>query len=127
MLRHMYLLPYSQPKAKAGSDVFKFHIDIFMLADKYDCPSLRNAAVAEFHRSADAFHAHWQIQNTLDHLTSAIAELCGPDASHFQCKPARYSALYFIFLQDKLQKLYLGYVSFCALYRVLDVETTTFY
>jgi hypothetical protein len=58
MLRHMYLLPYPQPKAKLRSNVFKFHTDVFMLADKYDCPSLRNAAVAGFRRSADAFHTH---------------------------------------------------------------------
>lgn len=80
MLRHMYLLPYSQPNVKDGSNVFKFHINVFMLADKYDCPSLRNAVVAEFRRSANVFHKYWQIQDTLDNLISAIAELCGPDA-----------------------------------------------
>jgi hypothetical protein len=76
----MYLLPYSQPKAKDGSNIFKFHIDVFMLADKYDCSSLRNAAVSEFRRSAEAFNTHWQTQDILDNLIEAIAEICGPEA-----------------------------------------------
>jgi D-hexose-6-phosphate mutarotase len=107
----MYLLPYPQPNVKDGSNVFKFHINVSMLADKYDCPSLRNAAVAKFHRSANVFHKYWQIQDTLDNLISAIAELCGPDAQQAADLYLRNEALSFcaanhgrIFINVEFQK-----------------------
>ncbi|KAG9667784.1 hypothetical protein KCU99_g739, partial [Aureobasidium melanogenum] len=93
MLRHMYNLSYSPSKFKNVSKLLKLHIDVFMLADKYDCPSLRRAAASNFHDAAD---------KALDigmptFLMKTIPAICGPDA----CQTADLS------LRDTL-------LSFCA-------------
>jgi hypothetical protein len=95
MLRHMYNLPYSQQKVDSESDMFKFHTDVFMLADKYDCPSLRMAAVSNFRRTADEFDTHWQIEEKPATLINAIANICGPDAQQTADRTLRYEALKF--------------------------------
>jgi hypothetical protein len=91
--------------------MFKFHIDVFMLADKYDCPSLRNAAVAGFRRSTDAFRRLWQRQSILDDPIEAIAELYGPDAQQAAVLSLRNEALSFcaanytkIFIYERFQE-----------------------
>lgn len=93
MLRHMYNLPYSQSKV-FGSDMLKFHVDVFMLADKYDCPSLRSAAVSNFRRTAD-----WSISSgfttAFGSLIKNIANLCGSDAVQTADPSLRDTALNF--------------------------------
>jgi hypothetical protein len=95
MLRHMYNLPYSQQKVDYESDMFKYHIDVFMLADKYDCPSLRKAAVSKFRRIADEFDSHWQFEEDPAMLINAIATICGPDAQQTADRSLRYETLKF--------------------------------
>lgn len=87
MLRHMYNLPYSHlPETKDENFMFEFHIKVFMLADKYDCPSLRSAAVSNFCqclcRCTDNLSNGWSSQDTPDPPTvyKAIANICGPPA-----------------------------------------------
>lgn len=84
MLRHMYNLPYSQSlKSDSCDNVYKFHFDVFTLADKYDCPSLRHAAASNFRRAADEsinkLYSFDGLSNVLL-LIEIIPHLCGPDA-----------------------------------------------
>lgn len=84
MLRHMYNLPYSQSlKSESCDNVYKFHFDVFMLADKYDCPSLRHAAASNFRRAADeSLNKRYQFggPSNMLLLIEMIPQLCGPDA-----------------------------------------------
>ncbi|KAG9841761.1 hypothetical protein KCU98_g8725, partial [Aureobasidium melanogenum] len=84
MLRHMYNLPYSQSlKSGSGVNAYKFHFDVFMLADKYDCPSLRHAALTNFRLAADnsldKFRPYDRSTSALS-LIETIPHLCGPEA-----------------------------------------------
>jgi len=93
MLRHMYNLPYSQAKA-FGSDTLKFHLDIFILADKYDCPSLRSAAVSSFRHTADlSITSGFNLG--FGSLITNIANLCGSDAVQTADSSLRDTALNF--------------------------------
>lgn len=77
MLRHMYNLPYTDSLQSNDSDeLFKLHVETFFLADKYDCPSLRRAAVSNFHDAATKALD----SGRLILLNNTIATLCGPDA-----------------------------------------------
>lgn len=84
MLRHMYNLPYSQSlKSESCDNVYKFHFDVFMLADKYDCPSLRHAAASNFRRAADeSLNKRYSFDGPSNMLLliEVIPHLCGPDA-----------------------------------------------
>ncbi|KAG9601351.1 hypothetical protein KCU77_g2900, partial [Aureobasidium melanogenum] len=72
----MYNLPYSPSKFRKISELLKLHIDVFMLVDKYDCPSLHRTAASKFH---DAANKALDIGiPTL--LMKIIPALCGPDA-----------------------------------------------
>jgi len=93
MLRHMYNLPYSQAKA-FGSDTLKFHIDVFMLADKYDCPSLRSAAVSSFRHTADLSITSG-FNTGFGSLINNIANLCGSNAVQTADPSLRDTALNF--------------------------------
>jgi hypothetical protein len=97
MLRHMYNLPYLQPNIKEEGNLLNFHVDVYMLADKYDCPSLRNVAVINFRRTADRYLSSWGLRVTLDKcsLFKTIAEFCGPDAQQTADLSLRHEALKF--------------------------------
>ncbi|KAH0370526.1 hypothetical protein KCU65_g2572, partial [Aureobasidium melanogenum] len=77
MLHHMYNLPYTDSlKSDDRDELFKLHVETFFLADKYDCPSLRRAAVSNFHDAATKALD----SGMLPLLNNTIATLCGPDA-----------------------------------------------
>lgn len=93
----MYNLPYLQPKIKEESNLLKFHVDVFMLADKYDCPCLRSAAITNFRRAADRYVSSRGLRKTLVRSTlfKTIAEFCGPDAQQTTGLSLRHEALKF--------------------------------
>lgn len=98
MLRHMYNLPYSRLlETKDENSMFEFHIKVFMLADKYDCPSLRSVAMPNFRRCADNFINGWSSKDSPDAPTlyKAIANLCGPPARLTADLSLRHEALKF--------------------------------
>ncbi|KAG9695742.1 hypothetical protein KCU95_g3289, partial [Aureobasidium melanogenum] len=92
MLRHMYNLPYTDSLQSNDSDeLFKLHVETFFLADEYDCPSLRRAAVSNFHDAATkALDSGMLIL-----LNNTIATLCGPDARQTADISLRTAALNF--------------------------------
>ncbi|TIA37526.1 hypothetical protein D6C79_08060, partial [Aureobasidium pullulans] len=48
MFRHMYNFEYTFGKDLNGENALDYHIDVYEIADKYDCPSLRAKAVQNF-------------------------------------------------------------------------------
>lgn len=99
MLRHMYNLPYSESLEPTSADnVYKVHFDVFMLADKYDCPSLRQAAVSNFRRTADKSVrklSHYYRSTNMLSFIEIIPHLCGTDARPTADSSLRNKALKF--------------------------------
>ncbi|THX14496.1 hypothetical protein D6D13_02705 [Aureobasidium pullulans] len=81
MLRHMYNMPYGQhPNNQIRS--LQHCIQVFTIADKYDCPLLRETAVTQFTlKSAKLLYTLEATWGTIPNLiVHCIPRLCGPDA-----------------------------------------------
>ncbi|CAC9892177.1 unnamed protein product [Aureobasidium pullulans] len=81
MLRHMYNMPYGQhPNNQIRS--LQHCIQVFTIADKYDCPLLRETAVTQFTlKSAKLLYTLDATWGTIPNLiVHCIPRLCGPDA-----------------------------------------------
>ncbi|THW89271.1 hypothetical protein D6C90_07966 [Aureobasidium pullulans] len=83
ILRHMYNMPYNKHPANRppfGNDL-KHHIEVFKVADKYDCLSLRHIAQMGFR-----YEVSWLVRTEfiagIQYLTGYIAQICGPNAPY---------------------------------------------
>ena len=76
MIRHIYDLPYSEcgPLPQCP-DPLLFHMNVFIVADKYDIPSLREKIVPEF---VLGLQLHWRTE----YFVECVQKLCGPQAAH---------------------------------------------
>lgn len=83
MLRHMYNMPYNKHPANRPlfANYLKQYIEVFKVADKYDCPSLRHIAQMGFRDEANWF-ATTEAITGIQYLTGYIAQICGPDAPY---------------------------------------------
>ncbi|THZ36892.1 hypothetical protein D6C88_10430, partial [Aureobasidium pullulans] len=61
-----------------GENALDYHIDVYEIADKYDCPSLRQKAVQGFSNCMGTFLADSEIGETVP----IIRRICGSATSH---------------------------------------------
>ncbi|CAD0115411.1 unnamed protein product, partial [Aureobasidium uvarum] len=79
MLKHLYGSNYYQQKILIGiNGSAAFHLEVFMLGDKYDISSLREEASERF---TDVLEHETDLVNFHDATIHAIQRLLGPDAS----------------------------------------------
>ncbi|THW61736.1 hypothetical protein D6D20_04807 [Aureobasidium pullulans] len=78
MFRHMYNFEYTFGKELNGENALDYHIDVYEIADKYDCPSLRQKAVQGFSNCMRTFLTESEIGETVP----IIRRICGSAASH---------------------------------------------
>ncbi|THV90518.1 hypothetical protein D6D25_09700 [Aureobasidium pullulans] len=78
MFRHMYNFEYTFGKDLNGENALDYHIDVYEIADKYDCPSLRQKAVQGFSNCMRTFLTDSEIRETVP----IIRRICGSAASH---------------------------------------------
>lgn len=83
MLRHMYNMPYN--KHPANQPPFKYfskhHIEVFKVADKYDCPSIRHAVQMQFRYEVDLL-VRISATDAITLFSHYVARICGPDAPY---------------------------------------------
>ncbi|THY89849.1 hypothetical protein D6C93_06762, partial [Aureobasidium pullulans] len=75
---HMYNFEYTFGKDLNGENALDYHIDVYEIADKYDCPSLRQKAVQGFSNCMRTFLTDSEIGETVP----IIRRICGSAASH---------------------------------------------
>ncbi|THW29038.1 hypothetical protein D6D23_01414 [Aureobasidium pullulans] len=78
MFRHMYNFEYTFGKDLNGENALDYHINVYEIADKYDCPSLRQKAVQGFSNCMRTFLIDSEIGETVP----IIRRICGSAASH---------------------------------------------
>lgn len=78
MFRHMYNFEYTFGKDLNGENALDYHIDVYEIADKYDCPSLRQKAVQGFSNCMRTFLTDSEIGETVP----IVRRICGSAASH---------------------------------------------
>lgn len=74
MIRHMYNLPYDVHDLLSSGPLL-FFMNVFIVADKYDIPSLREKIVPEF---VLRLQLYWQTEDFVE----CVQKLCGPQAIH---------------------------------------------
>ncbi|KAI4722629.1 hypothetical protein E4T48_01199 [Aureobasidium sp. EXF-10727] len=100
MLKHVYGMPFGEHVDNDGSDyeycitMFDHSIEVYKMADKYDVPSVRRAAIQlsiTYLEDNSPFNGHSEMVR----VTSAesIASICGPDAPKL-ADPAMRDALF---------------------------------
>ncbi|THW18320.1 hypothetical protein D6D24_03455 [Aureobasidium pullulans] len=80
MLKHMYGATYDRQilALKCGRHVaVAFHIYVYIIADKYDCPSLRTAIIAAVNSELATTGAFWEDPNW---CIAWISRVCGPES-----------------------------------------------
>ncbi|THV89295.1 hypothetical protein D6D27_06572 [Aureobasidium pullulans] len=76
MFRHMYNIDYFYDPASTNARSLDFHVAVFTVADKYDCPLLRKNVVDKF-----GAIMHSQLtKGQLEKVVSIIPKICGPTA-----------------------------------------------
>jgi hypothetical protein len=78
MLKHMYGATYDRQilALKCARHVaVGYHTNAYIIADKYDCPSMRIAIVAAVKSELATTDAFWEDS---DRCTALIAQVCGP-------------------------------------------------
>lgn len=78
LFRHMYNFEYSFDKDLHSENAPGYHIDVYEIADKYDCPSLRAKAVQNFINCIKPVVYKSDIGKTVP----IISRIFGPVASH---------------------------------------------
>ncbi|THX67767.1 hypothetical protein D6D04_10753 [Aureobasidium pullulans] len=78
MLRHMYHFEYAFGADLNTDNALDYHIDVYEIADKYDCPSLRGKAIQMFINCMRPLMSNSSIGKTVP----IIRRICGPAASH---------------------------------------------
>lgn len=73
MIRHIYDLPYAHEYPDSPSGDLIFCMNVFIVADKYDVPSLRQKVVPDF---LDLLQITWKTPEFVE----CVQKLCGPDA-----------------------------------------------
>lgn len=91
MIRHMYNLPYNECGILI-LDHLLFHMNVFIVADKYDIPSLREKIVPDFVLDLELL---WQTEAFIE----CVQKLCGPQAVHL-ADPALQIAIADFFTRD---------------------------
>ena len=94
MLRHMYGRTYwKHPDNTLSSwddfECLSHHMDVYMIADKYDCPSIRKVAVEKIIAAFETLF--WKKE--LDEMIPVIADICGPKAPEFADRALRVAVV----------------------------------
>ncbi|KEQ86982.1 hypothetical protein M438DRAFT_388850, partial [Aureobasidium pullulans EXF-150] len=79
MLKYMYGLPH-EPVIPSQIALLKRHISMYMLADKYDCPSMRIVILKTI---KELLESSWEFSITPklpEAMAATIATVCGPEA-----------------------------------------------
>ncbi|KAG9527817.1 hypothetical protein KCU93_g4735, partial [Aureobasidium melanogenum] len=84
MFKHLYGLNYEKQIMPTHiTDIVGFHLEVFMLGDKYDINSLRIEAAAKFILTVQAEMGPLSVLGIQDQTIYAIRRLLGPHAVHF--------------------------------------------
>jgi len=76
---------YLQTDPEARVKELRFYVDVFIVADKYDCPSLRQKVSSHFATAADMMveFGHYQ------ELVTVMSRICGPNAPQIAASELR--------------------------------------
>lgn len=94
MLKHMYGITFNQHPDNFGAPRLQFLWKAYVVADKYDCPSMRLAITTRTrkylgnHISLDQYLASVRC-TCYEELVQAISKICGPDALQLACPGMR--------------------------------------
>ncbi|THZ13005.1 hypothetical protein D6C91_08125 [Aureobasidium pullulans] len=106
MLKHMYGATYDRQilTLKCAHHVaVAIHIKGFIIADKYDCPSMRIAIIAAVKSELTTTYAFWE---NSDRCTALIAQVCSPKSPQLADSTLRQvfmdwiSVNYLVFYQE---------------------------
>ncbi|THX25819.1 hypothetical protein D6D12_06653 [Aureobasidium pullulans] len=106
MLKHMYGTTYMPSIPKSTFDCIEFleqHVSAYIVADKYDCPSMRIAIISAVHSDILVTDA---LYHRDDRCTALIAQVCGPESPQLADPTLRQvfmdwiSASFLVFYQE---------------------------
>ncbi|THZ33994.1 hypothetical protein D6C90_07967 [Aureobasidium pullulans] len=97
MLKHMYGMTFDQhpehfDKSDQGSSVLEFLWKAYVVAHKYDCPSMRLAIITvtkEVLGTSISQDNNLVLAQCSEDLVRAISKICGPDALQLACPAMR--------------------------------------
>jgi hypothetical protein len=75
MIRRIYDIPYARKNVEISDEDLVFCMNVFIIADKYDVPSLREKVVPGFMAE---IQSAWYSKEFVE----CVQKLCGPDAIH---------------------------------------------
>ncbi|THX36763.1 hypothetical protein D6D11_09382, partial [Aureobasidium pullulans] len=120
MLRHMYHFEYAFDTDLNTDNALDYHIDVYEIADKYDCPSLRGKAIQNFINCMKLL----EDQSVIGKSVPIISRLCGPAASHPANSEIRILVVEFFYYHSATLVENLAFIEALAAGNLFDAVST---